>query len=333
MDKQPSEDWEKKYKTLSSAFSREKKARKLAEKLLEDKARDLYYSNNELKSSLESLKQTQSQLVQSEKMASVGILAAGVAHEINNPIAYVSSNLEIMADYVQDVLAILNEIKRLPENMATVESLESTIEGLYQQNDMSFLMADLPKVVASAQDGAKKVGKIVADLSEFSALNNTEASEVDVNELLDKTLNLAWNQLKYDIAVVKEYTECSTVLAKSGKLGQVFLNLIINAAHAMENNAEGDERVLTIKTKSSLQKLFVWVSDTGEGIPEEKISSIYDPFFTTKPVGKGTGLGLHISQSIINNHGGNLRVVDSSASGTTFEVVLPLLEPRSSFVD
>lgn len=325
-DDTAADEWREKYEVLQSAYSREKKARKLAEKLLEDKARDLYFSNDELKASLETLKQAQSQLVQSEKMASVGLLAAGVAHEINNPIAYVSSNLEVLADYAADIKVVMSAWQDiLYQETAEQASLEK-IRDLQKRKDIAFISDDLPSVIESSIDGVKKVRKIVSDLSEFSALNTPESAEVDMNELLDRTINLAWNELKYNIELDKSYDENLPVItARSGKLGQVFLNLIINAAHAMEKNPPEKPRRLSIKTSSSRQKIMIWISDTGHGIPTEKLSSIFDPFFTTKAVGKGTGLGLHISQNIILKHDGSLRVVDSSPKGTTFEIILPIV--------
>ena len=320
---EPEIDWQKKYEALSSSYAREKKARKLAEKLLEDKARDLYFSNAELRQSLENLKQAQSQLVQSEKMASVGLLAAGVAHEINNPIAYVHSNLETLFDYTADIKKLINEISKALAVSGPSHEAITQIKQIYKQLNIEFLLGDLDENIGASLDGAKKVRRIVADLSEFSALNTPELKDVDINELLNKTINIAWNNLKYDIQLVKEYGEVPSVSAKSGRLGQVFLNLILNAVHAMEDSPADRVRKLKIKTSSSNEELFVWISDTGHGIPDGTLSSIFDPFYTTKPLGKGTGLGLHISQNIIHNHHGSLRVVDTSSKGTTFEVRLP----------
>ena len=316
------------YEALQKAYAREKKARKLAEKLLEDKARDLYFSNEELKSSLENLKQTQSQLVQSEKMGSVGMLAAGVAHEINNPIAYVHSNLETLSEYVESIKQLVNLVVLSTSGKNSAEDVVQSINQLLEKEDFGFLLEDIDSIVRSSLEGTTKVRKIVSDLSEFSALNTPKTSDVNLNDLLDKTLQLAWNELKYGVKLEKDYAKLPLITARSGRLGQVFLNLIINAAHAMSENINHVQK-LTLKTSFGNSKVFVWISDTGHGIPEEKLASIFDPFYTTKPVGKGTGLGLHISQNIVDNHGGRLRVVDSSSKGTTFEVSLPIVPPKN----
>lgn len=317
------------YEALQKAYAREKKARKLAEKLLEDKARDLYFSNEELKASLEDLKQTQSQLVQSEKMGSVGVLAAGVAHEINNPIAYVQSNLETLSEYVGSIQQLIVVAERFKAEKNNIAEIASSMNQLLDQEDFGFLLGDIEEIVKSSLDGTRKVRKIVADLSEFSALNTPETSDVDVNDLLDKTLQLAWSELKYGVQLEKDYGRVPVITGRSGKLGQVFLNLIINAAHAMSSNVDRPQK-LTLKTSFGKSKVFIWISDTGHGIAEDKLASVFDPFYTTKPIGKGTGLGLHISQNIVDNHGGRLRVVDSSTRGTTFEISLPVEPPAVS---
>ena len=316
------------YEALKRTLERERKARKLAEKLLEDKARDLYLSNKELKDSLDNVKQAQSQLVQSEKMASVGILAAGVAHEINNPIAYIYSNLESLFDYAKDIRNIIRQYEEWLEGTNSRDIKEKLV---VYKNSMSaeYIQNEFKEIIEASLEGAAKVQKIVADLSEFSALNTPDFSWVDINEVLEKTISLAWNQLKYDVELKRDYAELPKVSARAGKLGQVFLNLILNALHTMQECADR-ENVLTIKTYNGRSSVTVWVSDTGKGISPEHLNSIYDPFFTTKAVGKGTGLGLHISQNIISNHKGTLTVVDSSPEGTTFEVRLPVDQKKSN---
>lgn len=307
---------------LNRTLERERAARKQAEQLLEDKARELYVSNRELSSSLDRLKEAQSQLVQSEKMASVGQLAAGVAHEINNPVGFISSNLGTLKEYIQDIVGVLKKQQSFLNSLAKDTTGLAEIEELRETVDLEFILDDIDGLVKESIDGTQRVRKIVSDLSEFSHVNSPDLVEENINALLDKTLNLAWNELKYKAEVNKDYGDIPTVICNGGKFGQVFLNLMINAAHAIE-----DKGYITLRTKTVDSYVQVEIEDTGKGISEADLAKIFDPFFTTKDIGNGTGLGLHIVQDVINKHGGTIKVSSEVGVGTAFSIRLPCSGP------
>ncbi len=302
-------------------MQRERAARKESETLLEDKSRELYFANQELEESLNGLKQAQSQLVQSEKMASVGQLAAGIAHEINNPVGFISSNLATLKEYIEELNDYFGRIDALLANTPGAGEIKDAVGAIRRDIDFDYIVGDIGSLVAESLDGAARVKQIVSDLSEFSHINGPDEVQEDINELLEKTLNLARNQLKYDIDIVQDFGDGCSIYCNGAKLGQVFLNLIINAIHAMEANT--DKRQLTLLTRIEQQDLRVEISDNGCGIEQEKIARIFDPFYTTKDVGKGTGLGLHIVQDIVTSHNGSITVSSTPGVGTTFSIVLP----------
>ncbi len=280
-------------------------ARKTAETLLGEANRELEHR----------VKERTAMLLQSEKMASVGQLAAGIAHEINNPAGFVAGNLDTMKRYVEGLTGLIElQDKHLPDSSRQV--IDACKVGI----NFEFLQQDLPELLSESIEGMSRIAGIVADLRDFSHVDREgDLEECDLNVLIDKAINVAWNELKYKCTLKKEYGKILPVRLNGGQISQVTLNLLVNAAQAMESQGE-----ILIRTEVAGQEVRMMVEDNGPGIPEDHISKIFDPFFTTKPVGKGTGLGLHICQKIVAAHGGEIRVESEIGKGTRFTVVLPL---------
>lgn len=267
--------------------------------------------------------QAQSQLLQSDKMASVGQLAAGVAHEINNPIGFVYSNLGSMEKYLKDIFELF-DVYEVAE-VAMPEVARAGVRSAKQQKDLAFLREDVPMLMKESRDGITRVKKIVQDLKDFSHVDATDEWQwVDLQKGLDSTLNIVWNEIKYHAEVKKEYGEIPEVECYPSQLNQVFMNLLVNAAHAIP-----DKGIITIRTGRQGEEVFVQIADTGKGIPEENLKRIFDPFFTTKPVGKGTGLGLSLSYGIMQKHNGRIEVQSEVGKGTTFTLWLPIRQIKA----
>jgi PAS domain S-box-containing protein len=292
----------------------------------------------ETKNTLKELKKTQSYLLQSEKMASVGQLAAGVAHEINNPTGFVNSNLNSLSKYSNKLLELM---RRYDEVLASLKDNSSKeVASFYEEMDelkkklkIDFIMKDFQKVIADSLNGTQRIKKIVADLKNFSRVDQEEFKTANINEGIESTLNVVWNELKYKCTVEKEYGDLPQIYCNLGQLNQVFVNLLINAAQAIE-----EKGVITISTRylngqsadnnKEQDYIEIKISDTGRGIPDDKLNRIFDPFFTTKDVGKGTGLGLSIAYDIIQKHKGKIEVGSEVGKGTTFTIKLPLIKNR-----
>ena len=317
-------------KALTNALLRERKARKLAESLLEERAVELFLSNCELEQSIKTLKTSNLQLLQSEKMASIGQLAAGIAHEVNNPVGFISSNLCTLRDYIEDVRQVIVaqqfSIKAGVDCRDTERYVEinakamADLNALLKKIDLDFLMVDMNDLLDESIDGIDRIRKIVADLLDFSRTNSSDYKDADINALIEKSLSIATNELKYKTEVNRDFGELPAVYCNDGKLTQVFLNLLLNASHAIEEHGS-----ITIKTRHVGDNISVVVADTGVGIPKNIISNIFDPFFTTKSVSEGTGLGLHIVRSVIDSHQGTITVESELGEGAIFTISLPIL--------
>jgi len=247
------------------------------------------------------LRDAQAQLVQSEKMASLGQLVAGIAHELNNPIGFVHANLQLMDEYVRKLIAsggVGPDAQRAREALA--------------------------KLLSRSREGTSRVKKIVEDLRTFSRVDQAELQEVDVHDGLDRTISLIEPRLKDGIQVERDYGRLPKIRCYAGQLNQVFMNLLINACDAL-----GKHGTIRVRTRPSELGVRIEIEDDGPGIPPEIQSRIFDPFFTTKPVGKGTGLGLSISHGIIERHGGRIFVESEPGRGTRFVIELPLDAPPS----
>ncbi len=279
--------------------------------------------NEELKALNRQLKEAQDHLLQSEKMASIGQLAAGVAHEINNPIGYVYSNLGTLERYMKDTIAMI-EMYEYVESLMTDDVARARLQAAREKLDIAFLKDDLKALMSESKDGIARVKNIVQNLKDFSHVDiSDEWHFSDLHIGLDSTLNIVNNEIKYKANVVKEYGELPEVECLSSQLNQVFMNLLVNAAHAIEERG-----TITIRTGSKGDEVWVEIADTGKGIAPEHIKKIFDPFFTTKPIGKGTGLGLSLSYGIVQKHHGRIEVQSEVGKGTTFRVWLPVKQPQ-----
>jgi PAS domain S-box-containing protein len=301
-----------------------KTKRELQEKNLELERRtfELEEEKGRLKEAYDKLNQMQAQLLQSEKLASLGQLSAGVAHELNNPIGFVHSNLGTLAEYVQDVKSLLEKYasleKRMPPDKPCRE-LAREIEEFKERIGVQSMLDDFDKIISESQEGAQRVKTIVQNLKDFAHRDKTRLELADINKGIESTLNIVWNELKYKATVTKKYGLIPQIECFPQQLNQVFMNLLVNAAQAIEEKGE-----ITIKTYQADKSVVVEISDTGVGISEDDLEHIFDPFFTTKEVGKGTGLGLSVVYGIIENHGGKIEVETQVGKGSTFRVILPV---------
>jgi two-component system NtrC family sensor kinase len=275
--------------------------------------------NSELQTAYDELKEAQSQFVHQEKMASIGQLAAGVAHEINNPIGFVTSNLGTLRKYLVRVEEFLQRQAELfPREADDDRSIR--LAEIRRQLKIDLIFQDLPALLAESLDGVERVRKIVQNLKSFSRVDQSDYSLADINQCLDDTLNIIWNELKYRCTLKKEYGNLPRTRCYPQQLNQVFMNLLVNAAQAIEDQGE-----IVITTRASETEILITIADSGSGIPPENLSRIFEPFFTTKEVGKGTGLGLSITYDIVTKkHGGKIEVASEEGRGTTFSVALPL---------
>jgi two-component system NtrC family sensor kinase len=268
----------------------------------------------------EKLSMAQQQLVQSEKLASIGQLAAGVAHEINNPIGYIFSNFGTLQGYLDQLFAMLDgyqqaEAHTSPEVAARLRAMRDAI-------DLTFLREDIPVLMSESKEGIVRVRHIVQDLKDFSRVDaNQEWAWANLHAGIDSTLNIVSNEVKYKADVVKLYGDIPDIECLASQINQIIMNLVVNAAHAI-----GDKRgTITIATGlGENDSVWVEVRDNGAGIAPEHLSRIFDPFFTTKPVGKGTGLGLSLAYGIVQKHRGSIDVDSAPGRGTTFRIVLPV---------
>lgn len=265
------------------------------------------------------LREAQNQLLQSEKMASIGQLAAGVAHEINNPIGYVFSNLGTLEKYLADlseVIAVYEAADSLMVNSPEGEAIAAVKEKV----DLPFLREDIGALMSESKEGITRVKKIVHDLKDFSHVHDSdEWQAADLHQCLDSTLNIVRNELKYKAEIVKHYGQLPAVECLPSQINQVFMNLLVNAGQAIETRG-----TITLTTGTAGDAVWIEIADTGKGIAEEHLTRIFDPFFTTKPVGSGTGLGLSLSYGIVQKHHGTIQVTSTLGKGTSFTVWLPM---------
>jgi signal transduction histidine kinase len=284
----------------------EKKYRELAETL-----------EQRVQERKEELEKAQRQLIQQEKLASIGQLAAGVAHEINNPTSFVNSNLQTLKKYHCNIVEVLNFSRGISESNESPESKEFL--DMWKRLDMDYLLEDLSTLVDESLKGTDRIIRIVSGLSRFSHVDQEEWGWIGVHELMDSAVELLWNEIKHKVELIKDYGDLPKIRGNPNQLGQVFVNLILNALQAMEKRGK-----LTLVTRPGDFDIEIQIKDNGKGISPENLSKIFNPFFTTKPAGQGTGLGLSISYEIIAGHEGDIQVESEPGKGTTFYVRLPI---------
>jgi signal transduction histidine kinase len=295
------------------------KRRELAELEILKRNSELNYLNAKLMTA-------QEHLVQSEKLASIGQLAAGVAHEINNPIGYIFSNFGSLENYLSNMFEMLSAYEKMESEHWTPESV-SVVKATKERIELDFLKEDIPILMRESKEGIIRVRKIVQDLKDFSHVDtNPDWQLVDLTGGIDSTLNVVNNEVKYKADVVKEYSTLPEVQCLPSQINQVVMNLVVNAAHAMNGPERGK---ITLRTGVSEDQVWFEVADTGSGIPKDVLPRIFDPFYTTKPVGKGTGLGLSLSYGIVQKHHGSIDVKTEVGRGTTFRVSLPISQPTA----
>jgi len=305
------------------AYRREKKARREAEQLLEDKSRELFQLNNELLNINNLLKEQQSLMLRNEKLATLGTLSAGIAHEINNPLAFVLSNMESLRRYTEAYNQLLKlnchwqETQQLPHSQAT------ELKTLQGEQDLLFIQEDTKELLRDTEEGLKRLRDIVQNLRHFSHSQNSERAKADLAEGLNSTLKILQNELKDGISVNCLLDPLPLTSCNPGELNQVFLNLLINATQALEQTANPQ---IFISATCQDKMIIIGIKDNGVGMDEQVCKAIFDPFFTTKPVGQGTGMGLSIAYGIIKDHQGTINVQSAPGKGTCFEIRLPLTD-------
>lgn len=269
---------------------------------LSNKIKELEVINDELK-------RTQAQLVQSAKMTSLGQLVAGVAHELNNPISFIYSNMGQMKDYGEKLIQFSKQLQAQP--------LQA--EDLKKKYDIEYITTDLPKLIKSCEEGARRTKDIVSGLKTFSRLDESDVQEVNINDCIDNTLSLLTGEYKTRIEVEKDYQKLPLVQCHAGQINQVIMNLLTNASQAIASKGK-----IFIKTEKLEDKVSIKIRDNGQGIDKKDLNKIFDPFFTTKKIGEGTGLGLSISYGIIQSHKGDIKVHSEPGLGSEFQIILPI---------
>ncbi len=280
---------------------------------------------------LTGIQQLQRQVLQAEKMASIGQLAAGVAHEINNPMGFIHANLFQMSEYLSDLRRVWAQVEGLRKAVAgggpgPARNAEGQLAAVAEEVDVEYVLSDFAKAIRESQEGSERIRHIVHDLRDFSHRDTGERVLADVNQCLDSTATIVWPMMRHLVVLEKEYAELPAVYCYPMQLKQIFMNLLVNAYQAIEAKLgeSGQTGTIRLRTEPRGSDVMVEVSDTGSGIPPDQLDRIFDPFFTTKKVGVGTGLGLSTSYNIAQRHGGTIRVESVPGKGTTFRVLLPV---------
>lgn len=280
----------------------------------------------ELTKAYKALKASQAQLIQSEKMASLGQMVAGIAHEINTPLGYVRNNVETMQSFFTQSQTLVTVYQNLVDAMmaaepdvATIAAHTQTIEDTSEIFQNVELNEEIQHIFPDSLYGLDQIAELVRSLKDFSRLDQAKVANINLNECLESTLVIAKNPLKYKVTVRKEYSDIPRISCSPSRINQVFLNLLVNAAQAIE-----DKGIILIKTYCDSDNIYIVIQDNGKGIVKENLQKIFDPFFTTKPIGEGTGLGLSISYKIIEEHGGKMKVASEVGKGTRFTISLPI---------
>ena len=279
----------------------------------------------DLRQAEESLRMVQTQLMHNDKLASIGQLAAGVAHEINNPMGFVSSNMITLGKYIEKYNRYIDQIE-VELRSSSSGLLPEPVRALRQSLKLDYVMRDVTVLVEENIEGIDRVKRIVQDLQTFSRADSSSIGAANLNSCMDSTINIVNNEIRYSAELTREYSDLPKVHCNVQQINQVFMNLLINASHAIKSKGEEIGEIV-VRTWSDQDNVFTSVSDNGCGIAPENQSRIFDAFYTTKEIGKGTGLGLSISSSIIRKHGGDITLTSEMGVGSTFTVRLPLKPP------
>lgn len=310
---------------LNASLENEKLIREqnvILEKRVQERTEELQNTNSTLNVTLTNLKDTQSQLVDAEKMAALGQLTAGIAHEINNPINFVTSNIKPLELDINDLKEIIGKYEQLDLDQDIKPQIQQ-IEAFKQQIDVPFINNEISSLLLGISEGAKRTAEIIRSLRNFSRLDESDMKPIDLNEGIESTLVLVRSNIPHYITVIKEFGNLPKVECQPGKINQVFMNLISNAIQAIKSKpVQAEEEFLTIKSWYIEQQVKISIKDSGTGMTEEVKHRIFEPFFTTKDIGEGTGLGLSIVFSIIENHKGNIEVISKPDEGTEFIITL-----------
>jgi two-component system NtrC family sensor kinase len=288
------------------------KERMLAQLALQQRNAELIELNHQLSD-------TQQQLLQSEKMASVGQLAAGVAHEINNPIGFVGSNLSSLKTYLHDLFRLLEAYEHLEASVPVTNPHLSKLATLKQSLQLSFVREDTVTLLAECVEGIERIARIVQDLKNFSHVDRADWQRVNVHDAIESSLNVVQHELRQRAGIVKQFGDLPQIECLPFQLNQVFLNLLINAYQAIDKRG-----TIAIRTERDGARIRVHITDSGKGIPKDELARIFEPFYTTKPIGTGPGLGLSSAYSIVRHHGGSIDVTSTVGKGSTFTVNLPI---------
>ncbi|MEL7354687.1 MAG: ATP-binding protein [Cyanobacteria bacterium J06560_5] len=316
---------------MTYAIKRQHKAEKKLrehEKQLEQRVNE---RTIELSTALGRLQQTQTQLIQTEKMSSLGQLVGGVAHELNNPLTFLSGNVHCIKDYIQDLLdtvqLCLNQFSLADSPTVETTSVESIRQHI-KEIDLEYIQEDIPKVLKSIFEGSNRVQKIVADLQSFSRSDEQGCKPTDIHQSIESTLNILNSQLSQDIEVHKDFGELPNIICNPGEINQVLLSILVNAIDAMNHDNTPSKEIFIRTWVSENAHIHIGIKNTGPSIPAKIQTKIFDPFFTTKPIGDGTGLGLAITYQTLQKHHGSIRVNSAESRGTEFIIDLPIEESQ-----
>lgn len=302
-----------------AAYERQKIARERAEKNLEDRSRELFEASESLRMAYNRLKDQKAHIIHQEKLATIGQLSAGIAHEINNPTGFVKSNLQSLKRYATNITNALSDIDNFIQNQPKNLTIKDMFIEVKEKWDIDYILEDIGDTIDESNEGIARIETIVKSLKNFSRPDKDTHELYSINECIENTLKLVSGDIKYHTKINVVLKDIPLILGNSGAMSQVILNLLVNAADAIKKNG-----IINISTYSIKEEIYIDVTDNGSGMPKELYSKVFDPFFTTKEVGHGTGLGLSISHGIIKKHGGRITVDSKENIGTTFSIILPI---------
>ncbi|MEN6423643.1 MAG: ATP-binding protein [Smithella sp.] len=286
---------------------------------IDEQRKHIQHALERLEKTYEELKASQLKILQQEKMASIGQLAAGVAHELNNPMAFISSNLGTLDKYVHRLMDFITTQSEIIESLQD-KTVVKKVDEKRRELKLDYVVKDIRGMIRESLDGSDRVKKIVHELNCFSRMDEEEYKEADIHECIESAITIVWNELKYKTTLEKDYGNLPRIKCYPRQMNQIFVNLLINAVHSID-----EKGIIRIKTRRKNGSICMDVSDSGGGIPQENLAKIFEPFFTTKAPGKGTGLGLSITYEIVQKHKGEITVKSEVGRGTTFTIKIPVV--------